>query len=717
MLKVNFNGYGNYVTDQLYQWDTNRYLAITGLDLNVAPEIHYWNLLMEKTISRQSSYETGVISAEIPNSLLQAPYPIVAYIGVYEGDLFKTIETVTIPVIPRPRPADYTIKDTDEEIYSFRMLENAIANIVANASDTTGNSELADVRRGYDGTKYPSAGDAVRKQIKKLTEDLGVLNDGGLVLKDEVIDQYVSKWLNENPEATTTVQDGSLTLEKFSDEALDFLQTYAIKDYITPEMFGAVGDGVVDDTEAIIEALSQGRRLVFENGVYLITDTLDIPSDIVIELKNAKIVSTAEDNKKYIFNIVQKSNVKIYGENATLEMIKPETAQQACISIDRSENVLVKGLTLTKAGGDGITIGGTDTVETKNIEIANCIIDDSRRNGISIIGGVNGVYIYDCEIKNTGGTSPQLGIDIETWDPTYLNKNIRIYNNRFSNNGNGDLTIFEYTRGVTVYNNHFETNVSVKINTQYNGIIEANPTDIVFHDNIFKRNLYFYGIVYGGFSILNNIYDGGALMLESPIAFSLDESINAKGKLIKGNTFNNSTTALTIGHSANMLICENVVNDCRQFLSAWGFYKSIIKGNIINGYNINGDVSRIIEFNGIVDSVIIENNKVISNVNTTRVTHIVYFKGGSTTNNIVRNNDFSNADFDGTVGYDARGNNIDYGNASAVCDNLCSGLPTASKKYAGMIISLVGETSIFTYICTLVDGSYVWKDITSKLQS
>lgn len=47
-----------------------------------------------------------------------------------------------------------------------------IANLVANANDTEGNSELTDVRVGVDGTIYDSAGAAVREQVNQLSEDL-----------------------------------------------------------------------------------------------------------------------------------------------------------------------------------------------------------------------------------------------------------------------------------------------------------------------------------------------------------------------------------------------------------------------------------------------------------------------------------------------------------------------------------------------------------------
>ena len=45
---------------------------------------------------------------------------------------------------------------------------------------------------------------------------IDVLNDGGLNIKDEVIDTSIKAWLTEHPEATTTVQDGAVTEQKLS---------------------------------------------------------------------------------------------------------------------------------------------------------------------------------------------------------------------------------------------------------------------------------------------------------------------------------------------------------------------------------------------------------------------------------------------------------------------------------------------------------------------
>ena len=173
MLYVNFNAYANYVTDSLYQWDINQDLIINGLNLPTAPEIHFSNAGMNGAIVRQSTVDDGVIIARIPNSLLQHPLTIRAYVGVYEGDTFKIVECLEIPIISRPMPLNYTFVDSDDEIYSFNRLENQIANIVANNNDTEGNSELVDIRVDYEGKVHPSAGEAIRAQIAKLAKAPG----------------------------------------------------------------------------------------------------------------------------------------------------------------------------------------------------------------------------------------------------------------------------------------------------------------------------------------------------------------------------------------------------------------------------------------------------------------------------------------------------------------------------------------------------------------
>lgn len=195
MIQANFNKYASYVTDSLYQWDLNQVLSVSGLNLSVAPEVHFANANMDKAIVKQAELIDHKVKVQIPNSLLQEPLTIKAYIGIYEADTFNIIETVSIPVKPKARPKDYRIETTDEEIYSFEALKNAIANmvkssdfetdktmiqaridnIIAHNNDTNGNTELVDMRVGADGTTYDSAGEAVRTQLKAVVNNTSTI--------------------------------------------------------------------------------------------------------------------------------------------------------------------------------------------------------------------------------------------------------------------------------------------------------------------------------------------------------------------------------------------------------------------------------------------------------------------------------------------------------------------------------------------------------------
>lgn len=130
MIRANFNAYNAYVTDSLYQWDINQDLVISGLNLSVTPEIHFANADMDRAIVGQATLVNGVVTVRIPNSLLQSNLTIKVYIGIYENDTFKVIEIIEIPVIAKEKPTDYTIEDTDGEIYSFKNLENTVTNAV-----------------------------------------------------------------------------------------------------------------------------------------------------------------------------------------------------------------------------------------------------------------------------------------------------------------------------------------------------------------------------------------------------------------------------------------------------------------------------------------------------------------------------------------------------------------------------------------------------------
>lgn len=127
-----------YEAEALYQWDVNQTLQVFGLSLASVPEVHFTHGGMGAAIVRQASMDaSGVVSVQIPNSLLQKGYMITAFICGYTGGTFETLYKIDIPVKPRPRPADYVLIN-DEEVYSFEAMHNAVVNVLKRLDEFEG---------------------------------------------------------------------------------------------------------------------------------------------------------------------------------------------------------------------------------------------------------------------------------------------------------------------------------------------------------------------------------------------------------------------------------------------------------------------------------------------------------------------------------------------------------------------------------------------------
>ena len=117
-----------YTADPLYQWDNNQVLEIRGLSLAFVPEIHFVNDNMDRAIVRQARKDgAGVITVDVPNSLLQKAGKLTVYVCGYAGGSFKTFYKLELVVKARVKPSDYTLED-DPEVYSFNELENLFTN-------------------------------------------------------------------------------------------------------------------------------------------------------------------------------------------------------------------------------------------------------------------------------------------------------------------------------------------------------------------------------------------------------------------------------------------------------------------------------------------------------------------------------------------------------------------------------------------------------------
>lgn len=99
------------------QWDLDQTITIKGLSLSKAPLIHFCNKNSTEALSIQSTLnESGDITAEVPNILLEESLVIEAYIFETDGNAGKTLLKISIPVNSKPKPSDYIYSDNVEYI-------------------------------------------------------------------------------------------------------------------------------------------------------------------------------------------------------------------------------------------------------------------------------------------------------------------------------------------------------------------------------------------------------------------------------------------------------------------------------------------------------------------------------------------------------------------------------------------------------------------------
>lgn len=204
---------------------------------------------------------------------------------------------------------------------------------------------------------------------------------------DEQTAGAVTKWLNEHPEATTTVQDGSLTEPKINATFLPYIRN----NYVTPEMFNAKADGVTDDTEAIQKALDSGKQVLFASA-YL-SKKLTIPS-------GCRIYGT--NGSKIIFDdtvgfILSGTSIIIDGLSITCNLSRTEQTVAITDNGNRVARSSFKNLKiLSWYAGLDLSKGYNDNVIIDNIafNMVNCCIN-LKHGDCSIIRNVTAEPFID----------------------------------------------------------------------------------------------------------------------------------------------------------------------------------------------------------------------------------------------------------------------------------------------------------------------------------
>ena len=203
-----------------------------------------------------------------------------------------------------------------------------------------------------------------------------------------------------------------------------------------------------DSTQFVQAAIDSGaKRVVIPNvGQDWVITPITLAGSQEVFLEPGVVVAAKRGSFKgshdSLFKAKGKGHITVGGYGATLRMRKQDYMSadyakaewRTAIYFDSCHDVRVYGVTIRDTGGDGVYLGDAGQPGfNKDIVIEDVHFDNNYRQGISLISAEN-VLIHNCVFRDTGGTGPGAGIDLEPDHPTSRLVNIKVRNCVAENN-------------------------------------------------------------------------------------------------------------------------------------------------------------------------------------------------------------------------------------------------------------------------------------------
>lgn len=378
---------------------------------------------------------------------------------------------------------------------------------------------------------------------------------------------------------------------------------------LTPQVFGAAGDGINDDTIPIQNSINYAGAQVINFGdsskIYKISGTITLKNNQKIIANGAIIKQTLDSVAGTpIFDCTDLEGVEISGfdfQTTNNNLYNYPSSLHVAIKCNRAQNLIIKDNKFT-----GFTYSAVSCVANTTDSVSNFVF----RNNI-IIGPGTAVLNHIDKRNCTGIT---IGGD-----------KISILNNTISETAQG-LIITERSKDVVISNNIiFDTRV------EHGMYVDRGVSDLVISNNTLRN------IAGNGIKVQNN--DD----LPSPGATYISKNVVIAGNLINGtgtevgtstginNTsgdgiqVNNtaSTTAENLRTSVNNLIVTgNSISGVNQYGINIRFAKNAnISGNSISGNPVRPD---IIEKGTLVKNTITKNQVMVYGIYCSNNTDVVF---------------------------------------------------------------------------------------------
>jgi len=449
-----------------------------------------------ETVSVAGTRSGNQASILVPQSALAYTGPLGITLKLIDGNTITTLMSIIV-VVYRSK-TDTVITPSSQVITDWANQISAALQEVEDASAVQ-DAKIADLKSVFGGG---TTGQLLRKHSN---EDLDIEWSNFGQPTDAQTAIAVSAWLDAHPEATTTVQDKSLSINKFENGTLG---------YVTPEMYGAVGDGVTDDSDAVQAAFDSGFNVILTYKYYC-SKTITIPNAAELTINginynnsqllfgdnaqliiggNSNVNELRMNNLSVVGNRTQSSVLKIqYVTNVTLNQVNIAEGGTYLVELDHADIVFIDGCTFAGSNVMGVwwPCAGIKMTSANPVYITNCNVWNVT-NAFEIIGVTRTVNLTRNWIEFVNHVVHASGI-------TMQNCNIEIRENNIVFSPHGSSPSFVDSRIVYLNNITPGFDILIDVIGNYINYYTAYPTQALVElinvpsyvlVNVLKNNMF-----------------------------------------------------------------------------------------------------------------------------------------------------------------------------------------------------------------------------------
>lgn len=347
--------------------------------------------------------------------------------------------------------------------------------------------------------------------------------------------------------------------------------------YVTPQQFGAIGDGIADDTEAIQRAFNSGYNVIIPVGKYNISSAL----------------------------FISNSSINIVGVGGIIQATIP--IRDCVINLVNCTNTTLANLTIMGNGLADDQASGYSYHAIKVINCRNIILEHNR----IVNSSAGGIYLFDtqyAEITNNyfDGNKRLADISVGYAQSTNGLRNILVSNNTCISENNYGIMCQGWGETITITKNIVKNKKGYGICVY---LMETSAEQV--WDKVIINENHLENISYNADS---GIYDGMGIYLQTVNNVVVSNNIlknillNRPDVSDPNRTLNPSAIAIS---SCNKVACVN----------------NIINGSVIDGIGITNS--------GTEQEAFIVSNNIVKNHNVLGI-HIAASKNGIIANNYIK---------------------------------------------------------------------------------